>query len=111
MSAKHCLGPLLELLKVNGTMVVVGAPEQPFTLPAFPIIFGKRAVKGSVIGGMEETREMMQLCGKHNITCDIELTTPERINQALDRVAKNDVRYRFVIDIANAVDDPISSNL
>ena len=59
-------------------------------------------MKGSVIGGMDETREMMELCGKHNITCDIELTTPDKINQALDRVAKNDVRYRFVIDIANA---------
>ena len=63
---------------------------------------GKRAVKGSVIGGMEETREMMELCGKHNITCDIELTTPDKINQAFDRVAKNDVRYRFVIDVANS---------
>ncbi|KAL6207576.1 hypothetical protein ACLB2K_018533 [Fragaria x ananassa] len=102
VSAKHCLGPLLELLKVNGTMAVVGAPDQPFTLPSFPLIFGKRAVKGSVIGGMEETREMMELCGKHNITCDIELTTPDKINQAFDRVAKNDVRYRFVIDVANS---------
>ncbi|CAN6539181.1 unnamed protein product [Malus baccata var. baccata] len=90
----------LQLLKVNGTMVVVGAPDQPFELPSFPLIFGKRAVKGSMIGGITEIKEMMDLCGKHKITCDIELTTPDKINEALDRVAKNDVRYRFVIDIA-----------
>lgn len=57
-------------------------------------------MKGSVIGGMRDTKEMMELCGKHNITCDIEVTTPDKLNEALDRVAKNDVRYRFVIDIA-----------
>ncbi|RXH73346.1 hypothetical protein DVH24_013030 [Malus domestica] len=99
VSAKHSLGSILELLKVNGTMVVVGAPDQPFELPSFPLIFGKRAVKGSVIGGISETREMMNLCGKHNITCDIELTTPDKINEALDRVAKNDVRENGINDV------------
>ena len=57
-------------------------------------------MKGSVIGGMRDTKEMMELCGKHNITCDIEVTTPDKLDEALDRVAKNDVRYRFVIDIS-----------
>ncbi|KAM0967604.1 hypothetical protein ACFX13_016369 [Malus domestica] len=70
------------------------APDQPFELPSFPLIFE------SMIGGITEIKEMMDLCGKHKITCDIELTTPDKINEALDRVAKNDVRYRFVIDIA-----------
>ncbi|KAA8537487.1 hypothetical protein F0562_027095 [Nyssa sinensis] len=100
VSAKHSLGPYLELLKVNGTLVVVGAPDKPIDLPSFPLIFGKRAVKGSMTGGMKETQEMMDLCGKHNITCDIEIVKPDNINGALDRLAKNDVKYRFVIDIA-----------
>lgn len=67
---------------------------------------GKRVVKGSMIGSIEETQEMMDLCGKHNITCDIEMVSTNNINEALDRLAKNDVKYRFVIDIASK-----SSNL
>ncbi|KAF5747194.1 cinnamyl alcohol dehydrogenase 6 isoform X1 [Tripterygium wilfordii] len=100
VAAKHSLGPILELLKVNGTLVLVGAPDKPLDLPSFPLIFGKRTVKGSIIGGIRETQEMMELCGKHNITCDVEVVKPEYINEALDRLARNDVRYRFVIDIA-----------
>ncbi|KAH9693503.1 putative cinnamyl alcohol dehydrogenase 6 [Citrus sinensis] len=100
VSAKHSLGPILELLEVNGTLSVVGAPEAPFELPSFPLIFGKRSVKGSMTGGMRETQEMMNVCGKYNITCNIEVIKPDQINEALDRLARNDVRYRFVIDIA-----------
>ncbi|KAJ8772575.1 hypothetical protein K2173_027752 [Erythroxylum novogranatense] len=100
VSAKHPLGPILELLKVNGTLSVVGAPDRPFDLSAFPLIFGKRTIKGSIIGGIKETQEMLDLCGKHEITCDIEVVKPEEINQSMDRLARNDVRYRFVIDIA-----------
>lgn len=66
---------------------------------------GKRSVKGGIIGGIKETQEMLDACGKHNITCDIELITPERINEGLERLAKNDVRYRFVIDIAGSSDN------
>ncbi|KAJ9675088.1 hypothetical protein PVL29_024153 [Vitis rotundifolia] len=106
VSANHSLGHYLELLKVNGTMVIVGAPEKPMELPSFPLIFGKRTVKGSMTGGMNETQEMMDVCGKHNITCDIEVVKPDQINEALERLANNDVRYRFVIDIAGQ-----SSNL
>ncbi|KAK1262759.1 putative cinnamyl alcohol dehydrogenase 6 [Acorus gramineus] len=102
VSAHHSLGPILNLLKVNGTLVLVGAPDKPVELPAFPLIFGKQTVKGSMIGGMRETQEMMDLCGKHNITCDIELVSTKNINDALDRLARNDVRYRFVIDIAGS---------
>ncbi|XP_020095443.1 probable cinnamyl alcohol dehydrogenase 6 [Ananas comosus] len=98
VSAKHSLGPILELLKVKGKLAFVGAPDEPVELPSFPLIFGKRVVSGSLIGGMKETQEMMDLCAKHNITCDIELIKPDYINQALNRLAKNDVRYRFVID-------------
>ncbi|KAH6759272.1 cinnamyl alcohol dehydrogenase 9 [Perilla frutescens var. frutescens] len=100
VSAQHSLGAILELLKVNGTLVIVGAPDKPIDLPSFPLIFGKRVVKGSIIGSIEETQDMMDVCGKHNITCDIEVVSTNRINEALDRLAKNDVKYRFVIDIA-----------
>ncbi|KAK4709913.1 hypothetical protein R3W88_004426 [Solanum pinnatisectum] len=100
VSAKHSLGSYLELLKVNGTLVIVGAPDKPIDLPAFPMIFGKRTVKGSMIGSIEETQEMMDLCGKHNILSDIEIITTDQINEGLDRLANNDVKYRFVIDIA-----------
>lgn len=101
VSAYHSLGPYLELLKVEGTLHIVGAPDKPIDLPSFPLIFGKRTVKGSMTGGMQETQEMMDMCGKHNITCDIEMVNPDQINEALQRLANNDVRYRFVIDIAS----------
>ncbi|KHN12623.1 Putative cinnamyl alcohol dehydrogenase 6 [Glycine soja] len=103
VSAEHSLLPILELLKVNGTLFLVGAPDKPLQLPAFPLIFGKRSVKGGIIGGIKETQEMLEVCAKYNITSDIELITPDKINEAMERLAKNDVRYRFVIDIANAV--------
>jgi len=99
VSAQHSLGPILELLKVNGKLVLVAAPDKPVELPSFPLIFGKRTVSGSMTGGMKETQEMMDLCGKHNITCDIELVSTDGINEALARLARNDVRYRFVVDI------------
>ncbi|MCD7459886.1 hypothetical protein HAX54_042203 [Datura stramonium] len=100
VSANHSLGPYLELLKVKGTFVIVGAPDKPVGLPAFPLIFGKRTVKGSMIGSIKETQEMIDICGKYNIMCDIEIITPDRINEAYDRIEKNDIKYRFVIDIA-----------
>lgn len=101
VAAPHSLGPILELLKVNGTLSLVGAPDKPLELPSFPLIFGKRTVKGSMIGGMKETQEMLEFCGKHNVTCDIETVTPDKLNEALKRLANNDVKYRFVIDIAD----------
>ncbi|KAK1613643.1 hypothetical protein QYE76_019160 [Lolium multiflorum] len=103
VSAQHSLGPLLELLKVNGRLVLVGAPDKPVELPSIPLIFGKRTVSGSLTGGMKETQEMMDLCGKHNITCDIELVSADKINEALARLALNDVRYRFVVDIGSTL--------
>nr|GMD07387.1 probable cinnamyl alcohol dehydrogenase 6 [Ipomoea batatas] len=106
VSAKHSLGPYLELLKVNGTLVLVGAPDKPIDFLCFPLISGKRTVKGSVIGSMEETQEMLNICAKFNILCDIEIITPDKINIAFDRLVKNDVKYRFVIDMAG---NPTSS--
>ncbi|CAI9098213.1 OLC1v1034823C2 [Oldenlandia corymbosa var. corymbosa] len=98
--ANHSVGPYLELLKVNGILSIVNVPEKPIELPSFPLIFGKRVVKGSIIGSIKETQDMMELCAERNILCDIEVVQTDQINQALERLEKNDVKYRFVIDIA-----------
>lgn len=91
----------LDLLKVDGTMVVVGIPEKQVPLGAFSLIMGRRSLAGSLIGGIKETQEMLDFCGKHGITCDIELIPIQKVNEAYERVVKSDVRYRFVIDIAS----------
>jgi uncharacterized zinc-type alcohol dehydrogenase-like protein len=83
-------------------MVVVGAPEKPPPpLLAFPLILGRRSLAGSAIGGLQETQEMLDFCGKHNLTSDIEVIPIQKVNEAYDRVVKSDVRYRFVIDMAS----------
>lgn len=88
------------LLKLNGTMVLVGLPEDPNTpINVRNLIFKRRAVAGSVIGGIKETQEMLDFCAKHNIAADIELIPADKINDAYERTIKSDVRYRFVIDI------------
>lgn len=89
----------LGLLKHDGTMVVVGIPEKEVPVNAFSIVMGRRSLAGSLIGGIKETQEMLDFCGKHNITCDIELIPVSKINEAYERVIKSDVRYRFVIDM------------
>jgi uncharacterized zinc-type alcohol dehydrogenase-like protein len=93
------LSPFLNLLKLDSTMVQVGAPEKPNSLNIFPLIFRRRRFAGSLIGGIKETQEMLDFCGKHNISSEIELISMEKINEAYDRVVKGDVRYRFVIDM------------
>ncbi|XP_057531020.1 probable cinnamyl alcohol dehydrogenase 9 [Amaranthus tricolor] len=103
ISAVHSLGPLLGLLKVNGKLVTVGLPNNPLELPIFPLVLGRKLVGGSDIGGMKETQEMLNFCGEHNITAEIELIKMDDINTAMERLAKLDVRYRFVIDIANSL--------
>ncbi|WP_028389612.1 NAD(P)-dependent alcohol dehydrogenase [Legionella fairfieldensis] len=94
-------GQYLTLLKRDGTMVVVGVPEEKVPLGAFPLVMGRRSLAGSLIGGIEETQEMLDFCGKHSITADIELIPIQKVNEAYERVLKSDVRYRFVIDIAS----------
>ncbi len=91
----------IALLKVDGSMVVVGIPEKPTTLSAFPLVLGRRSLAGSMIGGIRETQEMLDFCGEKNITCDIELIPIQRVNEAWDRVVRSDVRYRFVIDMSS----------
>jgi alcohol dehydrogenase (NADP+) len=85
-------------LRVDGSFVVVGVPDKPIPVQGFPLIGGRKSIAGSVIGGIAETQEMLDFCGKHNIVSDIELTPIQKINEAYDRVMKSDVRYRFVID-------------
>ncbi|AFY00563.1 NAD(P)-dependent alcohol dehydrogenase [Bdellovibrio bacteriovorus] len=87
------------LLKLDGTLVSVGAPDKPLSVNVFPLILMRRSFAGSAIGGIKETQEMLDFCGKHNITPEIELISPEQVNVAYERVLKSDVRYRFVLDM------------
>ncbi len=89
----------LNLLKLDGTMVVVGVPDQPASIGSFSLITGRRSLAGSLIGGIPETQEMLDFCGEHNITSDIEVISVQKINEAYERVLKSDVRYRFVVDL------------
>ncbi|GAC1411894.1 MAG: NAD(P)-dependent alcohol dehydrogenase [Candidatus Velthaea sp.] len=91
----------LGLLKVDGTMVVVGIPDQPVPIEAFGIVMGRRSLAGSLIGGIAETQEMLDFCSKHGITSEIEVVDVQGINAAYERVVKSDVRYRFVIDMSS----------
>ncbi len=100
VSAQHDIQPYLGLLKRDGTMCMVGAPEKPLGLMTFPLIFKRRSLAGSGIGGVKETQEMLDFCGEHGITSDIELIKMPQINQAYERLLKSDVKYRFVIDMA-----------
>ena len=102
VSADHDLTQYLNLLKVNGSMVIVGVPEKPAQIPAFSLIWGNHSLAGSAIGGIPETQEMLDFCAEHNITADVEVITADRIEEAYDRTIKSDVRYRFVIDMKAA---------
>lgn len=100
VSAALDWGAYLGLLKVDGAMVLVGAPEEPATLNAFALIPGRRTLAGSMIGSIKETQEMLDFCGEHGIVADIETIAIDQINDAYARMQKSDVRYRFVIDMA-----------
>jgi uncharacterized zinc-type alcohol dehydrogenase-like protein len=101
VSANHDINAYINLLAVDGTLVLVGAPEKPLPVSAFGLIMGRRSFAGSAIGGIAETQEMLDFCGKHNITSDIETIAIQQINEAYDRLLKSDVKYRFVIDMAS----------
>ncbi|KAJ4768841.1 Cinnamyl alcohol dehydrogenase [Rhynchospora pubera] len=107
VSATHSIPPLLALLKPNGKMILVGAPEKPLEVPAFALIFGGKTLVGSPIGGIKDTQEMIDFAGKHNVTADIELISADYVNKAMERLAKADVKYRFVIDIAKTLKSDI----
>jgi len=91
----------LKLLKVDGAMVLVGIPEKTVPVAAIPLVFRRRTLAGSMIGSLRETQEMLDFCGRHGITCDIELTPIQKVNECWERILRSDVRYRFVIDMAS----------
>lgn len=101
VSAVHDVNVYLNQLKPEGTVVLVGLPNQPLPVNAFNIVLGRRSFAGSNIGGIRETQEMLDFCGEHNISADIELINIQDINTAYDRLLKGDVHYRFVIDMAS----------
>jgi Zn-dependent alcohol dehydrogenases len=98
-SAAHNLTPYLKLLRRDGAMVVVGAPEKPVEVHTFALITNSRILTGSAIGGLRETQEMLDYCAKHKIVADVEIIPIQQVNEAYTRVTKGDVRYRFVIDM------------
>lgn len=100
VSADHDINSYINLLKRDGNLTLVGAPENPLPVAAFSLIGKRRSFSGSLIGGIKETQEMLDFCAKHNITSDIEMISIQDINKAYERLLKSDVKYRFVIDMS-----------
>jgi uncharacterized zinc-type alcohol dehydrogenase-like protein len=101
VSAEHDINAYLNLLRRDGNITLVGAPEKPLAVPAFGLIMGRRSLSGSPIGGIAETQEMLDFCGRHNITADVEVIPIQKVNEAYERLLKSDVKYRFSIDMAS----------
>jgi uncharacterized zinc-type alcohol dehydrogenase-like protein len=101
VSADHDLNAYLALIKLDGTLTLVGVPPKPQPVAAFSVIMPRKNLAGSLIGGIAETQEMLDFCGQHNIACDIELIRMQQINEAYERMLRSDVKYRFVIDMAS----------
>jgi alcohol dehydrogenase (NADP+) len=101
VSADHDINAYINLLRIDGNITVVGAPEKPLGVLAFSLIFGRRSLSGSNIGGIAETQEMLDFCGQHHITADVEVIPIQKVNEAYDRLIKSDVKYRFSIDMAS----------
>jgi uncharacterized zinc-type alcohol dehydrogenase-like protein len=101
VAAEHDVNSYLSLLRRDGHMCLVGAPEKPFPVSSFNLIIGRKSLSGSLIGGIAETQEMLDFCGKHNITADVEVIPIQKVNEAYERLVKADVKYRFSIDMAS----------
>jgi uncharacterized zinc-type alcohol dehydrogenase-like protein len=101
VSAEHDVNAYLNLLRRDGTLTLVGAPPKPLGVYAFPLLMRRRSLAGSNIGGLPETQEMLDFCGKHNITADVEVIPIQKVNEAYERLLKSDVKYRFSIDMAS----------
>jgi len=101
VSADHDVSAYINLLGRDGNLTLVGAPEKPFPVSAFGLIFGRRSLSGSPIGGIPETQEMLDFCGQHSITSDVEVIPIQKVNEAYERLLKADVKYRFSIDMAS----------
>jgi len=100
VSAQYNIQSYLNLLGTDGKFIVVGAPPAPVEVGCATLIFGRKVIAGSLIGGIEETQDMLNFCGRHNITCDIEMVGAADIDRSYDRTVASDVKYRFVIDTA-----------
>ena len=101
VSADHDINAYIHLLTRDGNLTLIGAPEKPLSLSSFALLFGRKSVSGSLIGGIAETQEMLDFCGQHNITADVEIIPIQKVNEAYDRLLKSDVKYRFSIDMAS----------
>jgi uncharacterized zinc-type alcohol dehydrogenase-like protein len=101
VSAPHDLNAYLGLLRAGGNLTLVGAPEKPLPVSAFGLLFGNKTLSGSLIGGLALTQEMLDFCGRHGITSDVEIIPIQRINEAYERLLRADVKYRFTIDMAS----------
>ena len=101
IAADHDINAYINMLGRDGTITLVGAPETPLQLSAFALLFGRKSITGSLIGGLKETQEMLDFCGEHNITSDVEVIPIQKVNEAYERLVKSDVKYRFSIDMAS----------
>lgn len=100
VAAKHDMNAYINLLKRDGNLTLVGAPPEPLEIAGFGLMFGRKSLSGSAIGGIKETQEMLDFCGEHNITADVEVVSVDKINEAYDRMLKSDIKYRFTIDMS-----------
>jgi len=101
VSAEHDINTYLQLLRRDGNLTLVGAPDHPHAISAFALLFRRRSLSGSLIGGIAETQEMLDFCGKNNITADVEIIPIQKVNEAYERLLKGDVKYRFSIDMSS----------
>ncbi len=101
IAAEHDINAYINMLGRDSNLTLVGAPEKPFEVSAFALLFGRRSLSGSLIGGLAETQEMLDFCGAHNITADVEVIPIQKVNEAYERLVKSDVKYRFSIDMAS----------
>jgi uncharacterized zinc-type alcohol dehydrogenase-like protein len=101
VAAEHDLNAYLQLLRRDGNLTLVGAPDKPLPVSAFGLIFGNHSLSGSLIGGIRQTQEMLDFCGEHGITADVEAIPIQKVNEAYERLARSDVKYRFSIDMAS----------
>ncbi|MFZ0430916.1 MAG: NAD(P)-dependent alcohol dehydrogenase [Acidobacteriota bacterium] len=105
VSAEHDINALIGLLGRDGNLTLVGAPDKPLGVSALGLIFGRKSISGSLIGGIAETQEMLDFCGQHDITSDVEVIPIQKVNEAYDRLLKSDVKFRFSIDMASLKSD------
>ena len=101
IAVEHDINGYINMLGLDGNITLVGAPEKPLPVSAFALLFGRKSISGSLIGGIKETQEMLDFCGEHNITSDVEVIPIQQVNEAYERLLKSDVKYRFSIDMAS----------